>query len=638
MSDIITSIEPGYYPTEQTLTITFPADTRKAIFTNSERPPVLSEVIAYDEGPIVAGGPSVPRPFIAVTQDGRGNVIYDGGFPKFYNMRIYQFKNKWPELPYKFEDLPPQFKYLNNGLKFCANITKYAAGNRKVLLIGDVKAGSYCITTSQRYPVAGIGQGDIGFKDSFEAIAEAGGWELTIKTGADTVSGKIDFDLEYLEQFVAVIFMSSSAYGAPPVNSNGYAMTPDFMQSMALYRAAGSGVILVTDHANSNFTSVADALKRNFYFVVNANYIAANFGAYFSGNVDRKNVTVGEIRRQLALNGGPGDHPLLAGMTNNEVIAAGASESLTEVEIFTEDEVDPTKPLVIELDTPGLHRVNVLVQLNDGSIVTKSLLYIIKFDGSIQMMDAQGRVLTEDTVTYKAGADYSLKLASTVSQVVTGELRINDVLHGYFQVSSGAVTYTLLAGPGSAVKASSGDTITLNIKAPFEYPVSTTITIPNGTEYYESSGKVGVFLETIRKHPYFAGITDQKVILSDLSRFAFANFEEAKGLGPSLAMHYWRSIGTGRLGLKPSKYLSLNLGIYPTESDWTTDKPVSGNVGDAVIVASTNDVYYWDNAARGWLKHPLQASGLFGIDREAINRRDSTKWIVKSTNTIPLTV
>lgn len=641
MSEIITSIEPGYYPTAQTLTVTFPPNTRKAIYTTSDRPPVLSEVIAYDEGPIVEGGPSVPRPFIAVTQDGRGNVIYDGGFPKFYNMRIYQFANKWPTLPYTFDQLPPQFKYLNNALKFCANISKYAAGNRKILLLGDVKTGSYCTTISQRYPDASGAvspQGSVGFKDSFEAIAEAGGWELTIKTSADGPGGRIDYDLDYLEQFVAVIYMSSSAYGAPPANANGYTGTPRFIQAMSLYRSAGSGIILITDHANANFTSVADALKRNFYFVVNANSIATNFGAYFSGNVDRKNVTVGEIRRQLALNGGPGDHPLLAGMTNDEIIAAGASESLTEVEVFTDDEVDPLQPLVVDLSTPGIHRVNILVQLEDGSILTKPMLFIIMFDGDILMTDTQGRTLTDQTVTYKAGVDYSLKLASSMSQVVTGELEVNGLLQGYFQVNNGVVTYTLLAGPGSAVRVNSGDKITMNITAPFEYPVSTTVTIPDGTEYYESSGMVGTFLDKIRTHPYFTAITDQKVILRDLSRFAYTHFADAVRLGPAIPTHYWRSIGTGRFGLKPSKYIAINLGIYIDPNDWTTNGPATGSIGDAVIIASTNDIYYWSNDTRAWVLHPAKASTLFGVDREGTNRRNGTKWIVKATNTIPLTV
>ncbi|MFO5742513.1 hypothetical protein ACLBPW_30955, partial [Klebsiella pneumoniae] len=43
--------------------------------------PVHCEYIAYD-GDAATGG----SPFIAVVQDGTGNVLYDCSFPKFYNL------------------------------------------------------------------------------------------------------------------------------------------------------------------------------------------------------------------------------------------------------------------------------------------------------------------------------------------------------------------------------------------------------------------------------------------------------------------------------------------------------------------------------------------------------------------------
>lgn len=47
-------------------------------YTLNGLPPALSEYIAYDTL-------TPANPFIAVTQDGAGNVVYDGGFPKLYN-------------------------------------------------------------------------------------------------------------------------------------------------------------------------------------------------------------------------------------------------------------------------------------------------------------------------------------------------------------------------------------------------------------------------------------------------------------------------------------------------------------------------------------------------------------------------
>lgn len=64
----------------------------------------------------------------------------------------------------------------------------------------------------------------------------------------------------------------------------------------------------------------------------------------------------------------------------------------------------------------------------------------------------------------------------------------------------------------------------------------------------------------------------------------------------------------------------------------------TGSIGDAVIIASTNDVYYWDNGGRRWVLHTAKASTLFGVGYEGTNRRNGTKWIVTATNTIPLTI
>lgn len=74
--------------------------------------PALSEYIAYDTL-------TPPNPFIAVTQDGLGRVVYDGGFPKFYNQEL-------PGTYTNFAQLPPQFKYLHNAINWVLNLIKTA--------------------------------------------------------------------------------------------------------------------------------------------------------------------------------------------------------------------------------------------------------------------------------------------------------------------------------------------------------------------------------------------------------------------------------------------------------------------------------------------------------------------------------
>ena len=67
---------PGYYLEPVNVNITFSNKVQEVLFSLNGAPPSISKYIAYDT--------SVPPvPFIAVTQDGRGNVTYDGGFLSF---------------------------------------------------------------------------------------------------------------------------------------------------------------------------------------------------------------------------------------------------------------------------------------------------------------------------------------------------------------------------------------------------------------------------------------------------------------------------------------------------------------------------------------------------------------------------
>lgn len=80
MTDISFDVPEGYYTTPFTATASFGPDVRAVQFSVNGAPPTVSKYIAYDTL-------TPPKPFIAVTQDGKGNVVYDGGFPKLYNTR-----------------------------------------------------------------------------------------------------------------------------------------------------------------------------------------------------------------------------------------------------------------------------------------------------------------------------------------------------------------------------------------------------------------------------------------------------------------------------------------------------------------------------------------------------------------------
>lgn len=78
MANVSLSLPPGYYLSQQTASWLLSADVDYISYTRDGPAPAISKYIAYDTL-------TPPNPFIAVTQDGNGNVVYDGGFPKFYN-------------------------------------------------------------------------------------------------------------------------------------------------------------------------------------------------------------------------------------------------------------------------------------------------------------------------------------------------------------------------------------------------------------------------------------------------------------------------------------------------------------------------------------------------------------------------
>lgn len=78
MSDITFDVPEGYYLTPFVANMVLSENVESLQFSVNGAPPSISKYVAYDNL-------NPPNPFIAVTQDGTGNVVYDGGFPKFYN-------------------------------------------------------------------------------------------------------------------------------------------------------------------------------------------------------------------------------------------------------------------------------------------------------------------------------------------------------------------------------------------------------------------------------------------------------------------------------------------------------------------------------------------------------------------------
>lgn len=649
MAEIITSKNPGHYPTGQTVTVTFPAGTRKAIVTTGDRPPVLTEILAYDTGPIPPGTTPQQRPFLAVTQDGKGNVVYDGGFPKFYNMRMCTdfevdgngtiIQMVFPaQRPSTRDQLTPSEQYLVNELNFIASVKKVGLGNRKILFVNNTYRGDIYNIYGSYYnpdPTHSASPGvnvytAYGFRDTFDAVCTVGNWIPTYYDCTDA-GGNINLSTEYLDQFAAVVVVTS--WGVATATDTR--MTEAFASNLAQYRRFGNGVAVIADHCGGNYTSLQDAIANVSEFGAGGTQLAKYYSAYFSGNVDRSPVSVGEIRRQIG-----GDHPLFAGMSDSELIHAGESESLVFPEDTSAYEV-PIRPYTVNFNAAGTYRINVLVQLNDGTIITRNLRYVIISPSDINMVDYFNRGPGADGMTtYKQAIDYSI-LVNNISDELYGKIFVDNMLVGWFTTSTTGskrvTSYSPLAGPSVPMIVKNGQRLKFIIQDPFEYEVNALINIPDSLPYWNACFSQATFLSKLKTHPYFSGVSNTNVV-SDVTTFSDKVYSVSRSLGNYIYGQWWKVIGKGRPAFDTVQtYDPIRLKIYNNDTAWNTAKPTIGKVGDAVIVADTNTVYYWDDASISWIQHSYKADALFGTGRKAVNLVDNSNWIVNTTNTTKVT-
>jgi hypothetical protein len=394
-------------------------------------PPAISNYIAYDTL-------EPPTPFIAVTQDGKGNVVYDGGFPKFYNSRLAD--NTGPG----FSGLTAAFKFLYNALNYTTNPTKL----KKVLVLNDqVVSGSYSAKST-------VGN---GFKDSLEYIAGIAGFDIVIKD-ADDWGGQIDIPLAELNTYSCMILMSTVSA------ENFNVITQSSVQDIVSFRESGNGIIMVTDHG-LDLADITAASQPHVGFYTFANRIAVNFGAYFTGDIDRSPVNIGFIRQNY------GDHPLYANLLDTEDFFAGGSEStvvVNDVETFAPE----TLPS-LTLSTAGRQTVSFLVVLDDGSVDTIQYVFTInegEFIGVLGENNALNNRYQYNTTRNRFIGD--LRLTTPGLGTVQGDIYKNNVVVGSFSVTDELVVYTW---NNDYPVINQGDVVRFMVTFPFNYQYETTI-------------------------------------------------------------------------------------------------------------------------------------------------------------------
>lgn len=438
MANLALSVAPGYYLEAQSVGWVLSSDVDFVSFNQNGPAPAISKYIAYDT--LVP-----PNPFIAVTQDGTGNVVYDGGFPKFYNALA-------PALGTPFASLTAQWKYMYNALNFCANPTKVAAGNRKVLVLGDTTAA-----TGPAYPVKGTGP--TAFQTAMTNICSIAGYTPTFKDLDDYGGAQLNPTLAELNQYCCVIFFST-AYS----QTNADLITNPAITDFVTYRQQGNGMAFITDHGSTPFTDISKVRVHpdGTGFYATANRIIANFGAFFSGVYDRTPVNVGFIRANY------GDHPLYAGMTNAEDIAAGGSESKIILPTFQKWTAANIPGLSIANN--GVNTVKAIAVLKSGVIELYSFVYVIATGQLLKILDADGVEINSLPASFSNNRTFSVQVVGGGLGTIEGDVLLNST-----KVAELAFTDALgsseawYAGSSRFVPVKKGDVFNVRITSPFQF-------------------------------------------------------------------------------------------------------------------------------------------------------------------------
>lgn len=400
-------------------------------------PPSLSKYIAYDN--------LEPRnPFIAITEDGRGRVVYDGGFPKFYN-------DYAPAANATFTQLTGSFKFLHNALKWCANPTKVAAGNNKVLIIGDAISGE---------PYNVVDSTSNNFFTSLSRICTIAGFSPSFRTRANYAGGIINLPLSELEQYGLVILMSTTYL--PGSNF----ISDQCVNELVTYRENNNGIIMITDHGPDIINIGLATVNRDGFFNM-CNRVAVKFGAFFTGNYDRTPVSLQFIRDNY------GDHPLYANISNAEFIVAGGSESKVVVAPNTSVPKNSFPP--IPVDVPGFNVINLLVTKADSSVESFKFVYAIADGEFLFLRNPSNVVITVDDLGTSNQSKFTIAIDGSLIGTVWGVIELNGVRVGTMTWDSTYGTQVRFFTGGTARRVKDKEVYTVKIMSPFTYSKDITI-------------------------------------------------------------------------------------------------------------------------------------------------------------------
>lgn len=585
MADYTSSIQPGYYKTPiGPVTVSFDtaAVSSYAYSADPLSPLSISSYIAYDTL-------SPPNPFIAVTQDGRGNVVYDGGFPKFYN-------GSWNNAT-TFAALTAACKYLHNAMHWVANKTKVAAGNRNVLIIDDN-------IISQNYSVKNETIGN-GFKRTLNGVCAVAGFTPHYEDSDDYAPDTYTPTLEHLEQFALVIVFGSRHRSASTISD-------ETVRNFVRYRENGNGIILITDHGVvvNDISQAVQGTAGGFF--VNVNRIASQFGAYFSGDFNRTPVNVGFLRNTY------GDHALYNGMTNEEFISAGGSESQVFV---TRSEIKNASESITVTPQNGTTDINVFYIKKDGNSGNARLTYIIDTQPILKVKsvdyDKNGARLpaVDNTVVVRwdgsLGAQFSVDfgnypLTGYPALPWQGFLKVNGNVVGVINVSLSQSAFKFFNGLQS-MPLSPGDVLVQEFVGTPSYSSNIVVTTPSISPPSNIYNKG--FMDFYKSIYPDANITKFEPYVQMLLRSYYSRVPAKMPLTRAQMIKDIRDINARK---RPVHYGTHTAAVFPTEAQarsWLN----TGGVRQIPAAIAADTGYYFVKLSDGTIaKQPSKYHVVFG--------------------------
>lgn len=583
MASITPSIEPRYYSTPQTVSFTASPEIDQIANSVNGIAPAISEYIAYDDL-------DPPSPFLAVTQDGKGNVVYDGGFPKFYNRTL-------PDTPgTTFDTLEPSYKFLYNALNFTANPEKA----KRVLVIGNnVNETSYWVKATTE-------QSSSGFASVLSHVTSVAGFDLTIKDRNDW-GGTIDITLAELDTYACVIVMGTRS-GLESYDD----ITEAAVQDIVTYREQGNGIILITDHGDVVPDLNAATQPHNGFFAV-VNRIAVNFGAYFTGDYDRTDVNVGFLRTTY------GDHPLYNNLDDSDDIRASWSESrvvVTEVDTYAPDTIPD-----ITLDSGGQYDVNFLGILADGSVITEAFSFTVT-DGEFMFPQKPNGELGTDhqLTTYRALSDFALRSTASGQGTLQGWVQRNGRRMGRFQADGNGTTYTWLVPGSGGFPVNDGDVVGIEVDSPLRYYTEYTVSKTPAPAVGRDVAKALTNADT----DDLSGL-DRASLIHHLAAYTQRHFHQGTATQPKYPL-----VLNALAGHLP--YPTLTIPVVETTADLPT-------VGDStVIVLGSVSVAYVAYQVDGEWRHSVSNTldKYIAGPRDVIDSQTDTRYHFDGTDILPV--